>query len=178
MNKPLTILITGLSASGKTTLGKRLKSDLEMEGINDVVLLDGEAVREQLNNYKYLNRNRNSIGIHKAHLAKDYNDDGKIAIVTGIYHQRDIREQIREIIDNYVEVYLKCDVNVCALRDYKGHYEKAFNGEYSNFIGVTDSYQESNNFLPELVLETSKYNIDESAKKLLSYILKMINAKS
>ena len=176
--KAITILITGYSASGKTTLGTLLKSDLEKEGINNVVLLDGEAVRKKLNNNKYLVKDRNSLGIHKARLALECNQEGKIAIITGIYHDRNIREKVRQLIDNYLEVFLECSAKVCASRDYKGHYKKALNGEYSNFVGVTEPYQKSINYPPEIVIDTTKNTINESAATLLSFTLKYLKVKS
>lgn len=170
-----TIWLTGLSASGKTTLAECLKTDLNKTGINNVELLDGEDVRNRLKNFNYDIKARESMGLCKAEMALKYNKNGKIVIVTGITHKKDIRYKIRGMITDYFEVYLKCPVNVCAHRDYKGNYERALKGEYANFIGVTEPYQESNT--SDLILGTSMMSIDESAKTLFEKVFTFLNRK-
>ncbi len=165
---PLTIWLTGLSASGKTTLAKRLKSDLEKAGIYNVELLDGEELRERIRDNNFSTEDRNSVGLVKAKLALEFNKKGVAAIVTGIAHHRETREKIREILGGYVEVFLRCPVEVCAKRDYKGNYRKAFDGNLQNFVGVTEPYQESNN--TELTIETASKTINECAKILFDYV--------
>jgi adenylylsulfate kinase len=64
-----------------------------------------------------------------------------------------------------MEVYLRCSVNKCAQRDYKGHYEKAFNGDYDMFVGVTDEYEISDN--PEFILDTEEMSIEGCASLLI-----------
>lgn len=173
---PGTIWITGLAASGKTTLATKLSEDLQRLGVQNVIVLDGEAVREQLEQFSYLTEDRNTVGIKKAMLALNYNQKGKNVIVTGIAHHRLTREKVRAMFQRYAEVYLECSVQVCASRDYKGHYERAFKGEYKNFIGVTEPYQKSAE--PELVLNTGKTSIEECAKTLLEFTLQFIGHAS
>ena len=174
--KPGTIWITGLSASGKTTLATRLAKDLERLGIQNVLVLDGEEVRDQLEQFCYLTEDRNAIGIQKALLALSYNRSGKNVIVTGIAHHRETREKVRRMFKRYAEIYLECSVDICAQRDCKGHYERAFKGEYKNFIGVTEPYQKS--IQPELVLNTEQRSVDECAKTLLEFILQFIGQET
>ncbi len=172
VKKAGTIWITGLAASGKTTLAKRLAQDLERLGIKKVIVLDGEEVREKLEEFGYLTEDRNAIGIKKAMLALKYNQNGTNVIITGIAHHRETREKIRNMFNHYAEVFLDCTVEACAKRDYKGHYEKAFKGEYKNFIGVTEPYQKSSQ--TELVLNTASLPIDQCAKRLLEFTLEFI----
>lgn len=171
---PGTIWITGLSASGKTTLAKRLQADLLSHGFESVVLLDGEAVRERIKNFGYSNEERNRVAFKIAELALEHNRNGEAVIVAGITHQRKTRAQIREYLGRYVEVYLKCPVEVCAARDYKGNYEKAFAGELDNFVGVTVPYEEAN---PDLTLETDIKPVDECAKILLARALEFFHSE-
>jgi len=103
--------------------------------------------------------------------ARDLNRKGKSVITTGIAHHRDTRQKIRNIFDYYYEVYLKCSAKHCADRDFKGHYKKAFAGEYENFIGVTEDYEEST---PELILDTQNESIDECSQKLLNFTLDIL----
>jgi len=164
----LTIWFTGLSASGKTTLSERLFSDLKMLGHNNVVLLDGEDIRDKLKNYDFDSSSREQVGIHKAKIALNLNKKGKIVLVSGIAHKKKWRKDIRNMFKNYLEVYLRCDVNDCAERDYKGHYKKAISGEINDFIGVSEPYEESNG--ADLILDTGKSSIDECANLLLDKI--------
>ena len=171
--RPVTVWFTGLSASGKTTLSQRLKADLSEKGINNIKFLDGEDLRDKLQNSKYSTNDRNSLGIVKAQLAFEYNKKGKIVIITGIAHHKETRKKIRKLIPHYFEVYLKCSVKVCAKRDFKGHYQKAFAGEYKDFIGVTEPYQESDS--ADLVLDTSSMSITECASIIFKVTSSFIN---
>lgn len=172
--KPITIWITGLSASGKTTLGQRLFDDLMGRGIHNVEFLDGEVVRDKIGKMHegFLTKDRNTLNMYKADLALKSNKMGNIAIVTSISHTREIRAKVREHIGNFIEVYLKCSVDVCSKRDYKGHYKKAFTGKLDNFVGVTEPYEESENV--EMILDTSYKSIEDCSKVLLEASLDFI----
>lgn len=173
MNKgivsPATIFITGISASGKSTLGKHLRDDLVKEGIDNVRLLDGEDLRKQLleqgKNYGYSNEERIQAALEFARIALKYNQQGFVCILCSICHLKETRHQMRAIIGKVMEVYLDCSVAVCAERDYKGNYAKAFQGRYASFIGVTKPYQESDRV--ELRIATANASIKECSKKLL-----------
>ncbi|MAF20389.1 MAG: adenylyl-sulfate kinase, partial [Parcubacteria group bacterium] len=139
-----TIWITGLSASGKSTLGGKLFSDLKAIGVNNVKLLDGEDIREEFGDtFGYATNERNAILEKTIQMARECNDNGNIAIVSTISHKRSIRQKARDAITNFMEVFLDCPLEVCVKRDYKGHYQKALNGDYENFIGITESYETS-----------------------------------
>jgi len=168
-NNTAVIWFTGLSASGKSTLSEGLYKKLIEYNLENIILLDGELVRDKLKYYDYDTNDRNEIGIIKAKLALDYVNKGNHTIITGIAHHKKTREIIRDMFPYFYEIYLKCDVSECAKRDFKGNYNKAFNGEYNNFIGVTEPYQESS---PELVIETDKNSIDESLSLILSSVNK------
>jgi len=158
-----TIFITGISASGKTTLGKRLEEDLKKRGIDDVKLLDGEDIREKLEkrgkHYGYTTKERNKVVLAYAHMAQEYNREGVNCILCTIAHMRDTRRKMKTIMGDVIEVYLDCPIDICAGRDYKGQYAKAFKGLCDNFIGVTDHYQKSDSV--NLILHTG---IDSAEK--------------
>ena len=69
------------------------------------------------------------------------------------------------MVGNFVEVFVKCPVEVCAERDVKGLYKKALAGEIANFTGVSDPYEEPVN--PEVVVDSSKESVDASVDKIL-----------
>ena len=170
-----TIWFTGLSASGKTTLSTKLYEELKSLGVDNVVLLDGESIRDKMKNYEFDTKSREEIGMQKAKIAADFNDDGNIVLVSGISHKRQRRNDVRQIINNYYEVYLKCDVDICAARDYKDQYNKAFAGEYDNFIGVTEQYEESNN--ADLILYTGRDALDDCFSLLLENVKIILELK-
>lgn len=163
-----TFWLTGLSSSGKTTLGLKLIEELAKAGFNEVVFLDGDALRKEDKNFDYSNQGREAIGIRKAEIAEINNQNGKNVIVTGIASKKAWRDEYRKIIPNYHEIYIKCETNICAERDKKSIYYKALKGEYSNFSGITDSYEESK--FVELIIDTNSKNLQESSKMLLEYV--------
>ncbi|MFC1621031.1 adenylyl-sulfate kinase [Candidatus Omnitrophota bacterium] len=175
-----TILITGISASGKTTLGKRLEKDLINSGIRNVKRIDGEDVRRQLEKqgicYGYSEAERKILGPKVAHMALEENKKGFVCILCGIYHIRSTRQEMRTMINNLMEVYLNCSVDICAQRDSKGHYAKAFQGLCENFIGVTEPYQKSENV--NLVLDTGKNSIDECSRILLESTMVFLKGRA
>ena len=83
--------------------------------------------------------------------AKNYNENGIIVIVSAISHKRAIRQKARDTITNFMEVFLDCPLEVCIERDYKGHYQKALNGEYKNFIG--EEYGKENVYLGKYLMD-------------------------
>ena len=104
INKYPTIWFTGLSVSGKTTLSTRLYKDLKSLGVNNVVLLDGEFMRDEMKNYMFDEKSREEIGLQKAKISHDLNRNGNIVLVSGIAHKSQWRKDIRQLMDNYYEV--------------------------------------------------------------------------
>jgi len=167
---PGTIWITGLSASGKSTLGKRLKTALVTRGVREVDLLDGEEVRQRLGGtYGFSTDERNRMTLKLAELAEASLQRGRIVIVCAISHVREVRQRVRQRLGRFLEVYLQCPVEVCSRRDPNGHYAKAFAGHYENFIGVTEPYQVSED--PDVILETGTHPITHCAEVLLERTL-------
>jgi adenylyl-sulfate kinase len=173
---PGTIWITGLCASGKTTLGQSLVDNLIAIDIRNVEFLDGEALRQRLDRvYGYTTEERNAVLMNTIRIARDYNHEGKVVIVATISHKKRIRELARQEIGHFMEVYLDCPVEVCAQRDYKGHYKKAYANEYENFVGVTEPYELSDN--PELVLDTANKTVEECSQLLLERVKSFLNSQ-
>lgn len=164
-----TIFITGISASGKSTLGLRLKEDLASSGIRGARLIDGEDTRKRLleqgKSYGYSPEERRQVALEMARMASEYNRQGIVCIICSICHTRALREEMRTMIGNVMEVYLDCPVRICAERDYKGQYAKAFEGLIDNFIGVTEHYQISEDV--RLVLRTGEDSVGKCSKILL-----------
>ncbi len=94
--------------------------------------------------------------------------NGVAVITAAISPYRDIRDQNRALIGDFVEVYAKCTIEELTRRDVKGLYEKALEGEIQNFTGISDPYEEPLN--PEVVVDTEKETVEESLAKILAYL--------
>jgi len=172
MNKHKSVLIwiTGLSASGKSTIAHELESQLFQKRIRSYVL-DGDNIRHGLNkNLGFSPDDRHENLRRIGELAKLFVDAGMVTITAFISPYRSDRQMVRELVGSkeFIEVYLKCSVDVCETRDPKGLYQKAKRGEIQNFTGISSPYEEPEH--PELVLETGLLSIDESVAKILAYL--------
>jgi len=167
-NRGFTVWFTGLSGAGKSTLAEALKPALKARGHN-VEILDGDIVRTNLSKglgFSKEDRDTNILRIgFVAHLLAR---NGVAVITAAISPYRDIRDQNRELIGDFVEVYAKCSIEELTRRDVKGLYEKALRGEIQNFTGISDPYEEPLN--PEVVVDTEKETMEESLAKILSHL--------
>jgi adenylyl-sulfate kinase len=159
------VWFTGLSGSGKTTIAHQLEQVLRDRG-RKVEVLDGDVVRTHLSKglgFSKEDRDTNirRIGFVCNLLARN----GVLAVASAISPYREIRDEVREMGSDFIEVYVKCPLEVLTERDVKGLYAKAIKGEIPNFTGVSDPYEEPLN--PEVVLETDKETEAESLGKLV-----------
>ena len=166
--KGFTIWFTGLSGAGKSTLAEALAPVLRDRGTK-VEILDGDIVRTNLSKglgFSKEDRDTNILRIgFVAHLLSR---NGVAVITAAISPYRDIRDQNRELIGDFVEVYAKCSIEELTRRDVKGLYEKAIRGEIKNFTGISDPYEEPLN--PEVTVDTEKEDVEESMNKILAYL--------
>ncbi|RMF69749.1 MAG: adenylyl-sulfate kinase, partial [Calditrichaeota bacterium] len=84
---------------------------------------------------------------------------------------RQVRDEVREMIGDFVEVFVDCPVEECIKRDVKGLYKKALAGEIQCFTGVSDPYEEP--LHPEVVVETHKEEPQESLQKILEKLTEL-----
>ncbi len=161
-----TLWFTGLSGAGKSTLAEAVAPVLRERGVK-VEILDGDVVRTNLSKglgFSKEDRDANILRIgFVAHLLSR---NGVAAITAAISPYRDIRDQNRALIGDFIEVYARCPLDELVRRDVKGLYEKAIRGEIANFTGVSDPYEEPLN--PEVVVETDKETVEESLAKILT----------
>ena len=165
-HRGVTIWFTGLSGSGKTTISQAIQAKLQAAGAKFEVL-DGDIVRTNLTKglgFSKEDRDENvrRIGFVSHLLTRN----GVIVLVSAISPYRDIRDQVRARIGDFVEVYAKAPVEVCEQRDVKGLYKKARSGEIKNFTGISDPYEEPLN--AEVVCETDNETLDESVNKVMT----------
>lgn len=161
-----TIWFTGLPSSGKTTVAKLVERELRARGLK-VERLDGDIVRQSLSRDLGFTREDRDKNIERVtFVAKLLTRNGVAALTSFISPYREKRDQARKEIGRFVEVYVKCPVEICMRRDPKGLYQKALAGEIENFTGISDPYEEPLN--PEVVIETDKETPEESAAKILA----------
>lgn len=171
MDQGFTIWFTGLPRAGKTTIANLVANRLKDEGLK-VEVLDGDVVRTNLSRGLGFNKEDRDTNIRRiGFVCQLLSRNGVVAIAAAISPYRDIRGEVRSSIGRFVEVYVKCPVEVCAERDFKGLYEKARRGEIKNFTGVSDPYEEPLN--PEIVCNTDLESPEESEDKVIKCLIKL-----
>ncbi len=168
MEKGVTVWFTGLPSSGKTTIAHKLEGILRDKGCK-VEVFDGDVIRKHLCSDLGFSRQDRDTNIKRiAYVCKLLTRNGVVAIASAISPYRDTRDYAREEIGEFLEIYVKCPLDVCKQRDVKGLYKKALNGEIKGFTGVDDPYEEP--LRPELILETNSESVDDSTKRVLSLL--------
>ena len=170
MSKGFTVWFTGLSGAGKTTLAQSLVPELRARGLN-VEVLDGDEVRTNLSKGLGFTKEDRDTNIRRiGYVSRLLARNGVAVISAAISPYREIRDEVRQSIEaegiQFIEVYVKCPLEVLTERDVKGLYQKALAGEIKGFTGVSDPYEEPLD--PEIVVETDRELIPISARKILN----------
>jgi adenylylsulfate kinase len=169
-HKACTIWMTGLPASGKSTLAVALEKALWDRGVHAYVL-DGDNIRHGLNKdlgFSPADRNENIRRIGE--VAKLFTNAGVINVTAFISPYRADRDQARRIMSDgeFVEVFVDCALEECERRDPKGHYKKARAGEIKEFTGISAPYEPP--LQPEIVVHTDRETEAEGVQTILSYM--------
>ena len=167
--------MTGLSGSGKSTIGTAVEKELYAKGYL-TQLLDGDNVRTGINNnlgFSTADRMENIRRI--AEISKLFLSCGVITINTFVSPTNEIRELAKTIIGSkdFIEIYVNCPLEICEERDVKGLYKKARNGEIKDFTGITAPFEAPVN--ADLEIRTNKEPAEESVQKVLNYILEKVD---
>jgi adenylylsulfate kinase len=167
--KGFTLWFTGLSGAGKTTISKIVEEELRRRG-SRIEVLDGDVVRENLSKGLGFSKEDRDTNIRRIAFVADLLSRNGVPVITAaISPYRELRDEARELMgDRFIEVFVKASVEVCAERDVKGLYEKAFKGEIKEFTGVSDPYEPPLN--PELTLDTEHDSAEEDAATVLSLL--------
>jgi bifunctional enzyme CysN/CysC len=170
----LVVWMTGLSGSGKTTLAFEAERHLVEAGIPAFVL-DGDKLRHGLNaDLGFDEGSRRENMRRTMHVASLFQMANVVALVTLISPYRSGREQARRLVgENFIEVYVKAQLDTCRIRDPKGLYRKADAGEIQGFTGIDAPYEEPET--PDLVLDTDMWNEVECAEMLVNAITARLN---
>jgi len=167
--EPFNLWFTGLPLSGKTTIADRVYAELEKLQV-PLERLDAKDIRGVVPNIGFSRQDRNRHMLRVAHLIKTLQNNSISTVASFVSPYRESRKAIREMVTNNIVVYLKSDVETCQKRDYKGAYAKAFSGEYQNFSGVNDAYEEPQH--AEIVIDTRTTSIEKSVAIIVKHIKK------
>jgi len=164
-----TVWLTGLSGSGKSTIGHALAEELARRG-RSVEVLDGDVVRTHLSRGLGFSREDRDTNVERiGWVASRLTRQGAAVVVAAISPYEGTRASARGMVEEhgvFVEVWVKAGVEECARRDVKGLYAKALAGEIEQFTGVSDPYEAPSR--PELVADTEVEDPAQSVARVLA----------
>ena len=164
MHKGFTLWFTGMSGAGKSTISALLVERLRQFGAK-VEVLDGDIVRTYLSKGLGFSKEDRDENIRRiGFVCELLSRNGVIAIAAAISPYRAIRDEVRSRIENFVEVYVECPVEVLAARDVKGLYKRALAGEIPHFTGVSDPYEPP--LHPEVTVNSSRESPEQSLEQI------------
>jgi adenylylsulfate kinase len=161
-----TLWFTGLSGAGKTTIAEIVERELR-EKFGKVEVLDGDIVRTNLSKGLTFSREDRDTNVLRIGFVADLlTRNGVGVIVSAISPFKEARDQVRhQIGDDFIEIFVDAPLEVCADRDVKGLYKKAFSGEIPQFTGVSDPYEAP--AAPELHIHTDQEDPQDSARRVV-----------
>lgn len=165
----LCVWLTGLSGSGKSTIGRLAAGQLRDLG-HRVEVLDGDDVRQNLSSDLGFSREDRDKNVNRLAWVSDLlSRNGVIVFVAAVSPFREPRQAARARMGKrFVEVYVRASVEECERRDVKGLYQRARSGEIEAFTGVSDPYEEPP--APELLVETEQETPEDSAARLVALV--------
>ncbi|RMD57316.1 adenylyl-sulfate kinase [Candidatus Parcubacteria bacterium] len=167
-DRGVTIWLTGLSGAGKSTITQHLVPMLRQRG-KKVEVLDGDVVRTNLSKGLGFSKEDRDTNIRRiGFVCNLLTRNGVVAIAAAISPYKAVRDENRQLIGDFVEVYVKASLEACIARDVKGLYKKALAGEIKAFTGVSDPYEPPEH--PEVVCDTERETPQESAEKIVAYL--------
>jgi len=168
LHNGLTLWFTGLSGAGKTTLNRAVYERLAQRGLS-VESLDGDEVRRHLGRGLGFSKEDRDENIRRiGYVAGLLTRHGVLVLVSAISPYGAVREEVRQRIGEFAEVYVNAPVEVCEQRDVKGLYRRARSGELKGFTGVDDPYEAPQH--PEVECRTDLETVEESVEKIMRYL--------
>jgi bifunctional enzyme CysN/CysC len=169
-HRGVTVLLTGLVGSGKTTIAYALERRLFDEG-RAVCVLDGRQMRQTISRDLGFSAAERSENLRRsADVARYLNDAGLICIASFLAPTADVRDKARLAIgaDRLLEVHVDAPIEVCRERDREGMYAKADAGEIPEFPGVTGRYEPP--VAPALTLDTATLSVEAAVDRLVELL--------
>lgn len=161
---------TGLSGSGKSTIANAVAKELYNRNIRSYVL-DGDNIRHGLNKDLGFSEEDRTENIRRiGEVSKLFVDSGQFVLTAFISPFRADRQIVRDLLEEgeFIEVYIKCPIEECEVRDPKGLYDKARKGIIKDFTGIDSPYEEPEQ--PEIILESDQYSIEECVEQVIGYL--------
>ena len=172
----LTVWFTGLSSAGKTTICESLSQRLRAQG-HRVEWLDGDVVRQRLSKGLGFSKEDRDENVRRiGFVAETLTRHGVIVLVSAISPYAAVREEVRQRIGNFLEVFVDAPLNVCEQRDIKGIYRRARAGEMINVTGVNDPYEPPT--APDVECRTDRELLAESTEKVLRAVERWLTASA
>ena len=168
--QPATVLLTGLTGSGKTSIGKAVERKLFEEG-RAIAMIDGDNVRRGLSrDLGYTAEDRSENLRRSGHLAHALNDAGLICLASFVAPSEDVRQKVAMLIgqERFLVVHVATSLEVCRQRDTKGQYKQADEGQLPNFPGVTAKYEAPAE--PDLVIDAAEQSTDACADAIIELL--------
>jgi adenylyl-sulfate kinase len=165
MEPGCTLWFTGMSGSGKSTLSSLVAARLRALGAR-VELIDGDVVRTQLCHGLGFSKDDRQENIRRiGFVCELLSRNGVIAVAAAISPYRACRDELRSRITHFIEIHMKCPVEVLVERDVKGLYKRAIAGEIPHFTGISDPYEAPT--APEVTIDSSKDGLEDSVASIL-----------
>jgi bifunctional enzyme CysN/CysC len=160
-HKPATVLFTGLTGAGKSTLAYAVERRL-FDQQRSVVVLDGQNVRRGINKDLGFAADDRSENVRRcAEIAKILNDAGILCLAALVAPEEAVRQRAGEVVgrQRFFVIHLDAPLEVCRQRDRDGHYQLAESGEIAMFPGISAPYEAP--AAPDLMLHTDRTPVDE-----------------
>ena len=168
MSGGLTVWLTGLPGAGKSTIATAVAGELRGRELA-VEILDGDVIRTNLSYGLGFSKEDRDTNIRRiGFVAELLTRNGVVVLVAAISPYRAVRAEVRERIGSFIEVYVRCPVEVLTERDSKGLYRRARAGEIAHFTGVSDPYEEPE--AADVVVDSSVDSVDESVARVLAAV--------
>jgi adenylylsulfate kinase len=169
--KGFVLWLTGLSGSGKSTLADKIFDDISCDGL-EIEKLDGDVLRGYFPSTGFGKQDRDEHIKRVGFMASRLEKHGVIVIASFISPYNETRKFVRDMCENFIEVHVAASLEECESRDVKGLYKRARAGEITGFTGIDDPYEAPEN--AEIVVDTGKQTLDESAAVIKEYIKQYI----
>ena len=173
-NGGVTLWLTGLPCSGKTTIAEIVKAELEAKGCA-VELLDGDEIRKHFSaGVGFSKEDRANHLKRVAYLCHLLSKHGVVVLASFVSPYRENRDYARGLIgERFVEIFVDTPLEECIKRDVEGMYKKALAGEIKQFTGVSDPYEPP--AAAELTIRTVEETASQSAERLLGLLRQRTN---
>lgn len=174
-HKSFILWFTGLSGAGKSTIADIVYNRIMEKGLK-AERLDGDVLRGVFPSTGFTKEARDEHIKRVGYMASRLEKHGVIVVCSFISPYASTRDFVRNMCDDFVEIYVKASLEECERRDVKGLYRKARGGQIRDFTGIDAPYEEPES--PEIVIDTVRESIEESAGVIIGFIEKKLSGDS